>query len=62
MGDHNASCMLPAGSHNSVPDLDESVRRFGERGGKERVTGRIAGMGRLCIVEDPAGRALYQPE
>lgn len=39
-----------------VADLDESVRRCLERGGKVRVpTREMPGSGRYCIIEDPAG-------
>jgi uncharacterized protein len=47
----------------TVADLDESLRRCAERGGKVRITGpRVTGMGRSCVIEDPAVTALYQPE
>jgi predicted enzyme related to lactoylglutathione lyase len=39
-----------------VADLDESVRRCIERGGKVRVPERkIPGSGRFVVIEDPAG-------
>ena len=47
----------------TVANLDESIRRCEELGGKIRVAERrIAGMGRFCVIEDPAGAvaALYQ--
>jgi predicted enzyme related to lactoylglutathione lyase len=49
----------------TVAHLDESVRRCAERGGEAPVAERrIAGMGRFCVIEDPAGAlaALYQPK
>jgi predicted enzyme related to lactoylglutathione lyase len=49
----------------TVADLDESIRRCMEGGGKLRMPERrISGMGRYCVIEDPAGAvaALYQPE
>jgi hypothetical protein len=49
----------------TVADLAESVRRCAERGGKVRAPERrIAGMGRFCVIEDPAGAvaALHQAE
>ena len=47
----------------NVPDLDESVRRAEESGGKVRVPARNAGAGRYCVIEDPAGAvaALFEP-
>jgi hypothetical protein len=47
----------------TVPDLDESVRRAVERGGKVRVPTRSAGAGRYAVIEDPAGAvaALFEP-
>jgi predicted enzyme related to lactoylglutathione lyase len=48
-----------------VADLDESVRRCLERGGKIRVAERkMPGSGRFCIIEDPAGAVagLFQAE
>ena len=39
-----------------VADLDESVRRCLDRGGKIRMPERVMpGSGRYCIIEDPAG-------
>jgi uncharacterized protein len=49
----------------TVADLDESIRRCTERGGKVRVAERqIVGSGRYCVIEDPAGAAaaLFQAE
>jgi predicted enzyme related to lactoylglutathione lyase len=45
-----------------VADLDESVRRCLERGGKVRSAVRNAGSGRFCVIEDPSGAlaGLYQ--
>jgi predicted enzyme related to lactoylglutathione lyase len=48
-----------------VADLDESVRRCHERGGKVRVPERkIPGSGRFVVIEDPAGAiaGLFQAE
>ena len=47
----------------TVANLDESIRRCEEGGGKVRVPERrIANMGRFCVIEDPAGAvaALFQ--
>jgi len=39
-----------------VRDLDESVRRCTERSGKLRKpVSSLGGMGRYCVIEDPAG-------
>jgi hypothetical protein len=49
----------------TVADLEESMRRCAANGGKIRVPERrIPGMGRFCVIEDPAGAiaALYQAE
>src|SRR3954452_2767311 len=49
----------------NVADLDESIRRCTDSGGKVRVAERrIAGSGRFCVIEDPAGAvaALFQAE
>jgi uncharacterized protein len=49
----------------TVADLDESIRRCAESGGRVRVAERkIPGMGRFCVIEDPAGAvaALHQAE
>ena len=49
----------------TVADLDESIRRCEATGGKLRAPIRVAaGMGRYCIIEDPAGAvaALFQAE
>jgi predicted enzyme related to lactoylglutathione lyase len=45
-----------------VADLEESVRRCLERGGKVLSPERKAGSGRFCVIEDPAGAiaGLYQ--
>jgi len=48
----------------TVRDLDDSVRRCLERGGKIRVEARsMGGQGRFCVIEDPAGACagLYEP-
>jgi uncharacterized protein len=48
----------------NVDDLDESVRRCAELGGKLRVPVRSMGpSGRYCVIEDPAGAvaALFEP-
>jgi predicted enzyme related to lactoylglutathione lyase len=48
----------------TVDDLDESVRRCCELGGKVRVPMRSSGgAGRFCVIEDPAGAvaALFEP-
>jgi predicted enzyme related to lactoylglutathione lyase len=46
-----------------TPDLDESVRRAVERGGRIRVPTRNTGAGRYSVIEDPAGgvAALFEP-
>jgi uncharacterized protein len=49
----------------TVADLDESLHRCTEQGGKQRTPVRtIPGMGRFCVIEDPAGAvaALFQPQ
>jgi predicted enzyme related to lactoylglutathione lyase len=49
----------------TVADLDESLRHCTASGGKLRMAARsIPGMGRFCVIEDPAGAvaALFQPE
>lgn len=49
----------------TVADLDRSVRECEARGGKVRVPERqVAGLGRFCVIEDPAGAvaALFQAE
>jgi predicted enzyme related to lactoylglutathione lyase len=49
----------------TVADLDESLRRCTAQGGKQRTPVRNApGMGRYCVIEDPAGAvaALFQPQ
>ena len=39
-----------------VADVDESIRRCIERGGKIRKPAtNMGGMGRYCVIEDPAG-------
>lgn len=47
----------------TVPDLDESLRRVEERGGKIRVPVRSMEAGRYYVIEDPAGAvaALFEP-
>jgi len=48
----------------TVDDLDESVRRCRELGGKIRIPIRASGAaGRFCVIEDPAGAvsALFEP-
>jgi predicted enzyme related to lactoylglutathione lyase len=47
----------------TVRDLEESVRRVTERGGKVRVPARNMEAGRYCVIEDPAGAvaALFEP-
>jgi uncharacterized protein len=48
----------------TVDDLEESVRRCTELGGKLRVPVRSMGpSGRFCVIEDPAGAvaALFEP-
>ncbi len=48
----------------TVDDLDESVRRCAELGGKLCVPVRTMGAsGRCCVIEDPAGAvaALFEP-
>jgi predicted enzyme related to lactoylglutathione lyase len=48
----------------SVDDLDESLRRCTELGGKLRVPVRSMGLtGRFCVIEDPAGAVagLFEP-
>lgn len=43
----------------TVADLDQSMRRCVERGGKIRVAAKSAhGVGRYCVMEDPAGACL----
>lgn len=47
-----------------VSDLDESIRRSETRGGKLRKPAtNMGGMGRYCVIEDPAGAvaALFEP-
>jgi predicted enzyme related to lactoylglutathione lyase len=49
----------------TVADLEESVRQCTAHGGKVRTPVRtISGMGRFCVIEDPAGAvaALYQSQ
>ena len=47
----------------TVENLDDSVRRCEELGGKILAGPKGAGGGRYCVIEDPAGAvaALYQP-
>jgi len=47
----------------TVTDLNESMRRCAEEGGKIRVPVRDTPMGRFCVIEDPAGAvaALFEP-
>lgn len=49
----------------TVPDLDDSIRRCTERGGKV-ISGpkSMGGASRYCVIRDPAGAvaALYQAE
>ena len=48
----------------TVDDLDESIRRCRELGGRLRVPVRPMGAtGRYCVIEDPAGAvaALFEP-
>ena len=47
----------------TVADLDASVRRAVELGGKVLVPAKTVGKARYCVVQDPAGAAaaLYQP-
>ncbi len=47
----------------TVRDLDESLRRCVERGGKVRVPPKAFGQGRYTVIEDPVGAvvALFQP-
>jgi uncharacterized protein len=46
----------------AVPDLDRCVRASTERGGRVVDGPRLAGMGRICVIQDPAGAfvALYE--
>jgi predicted enzyme related to lactoylglutathione lyase len=46
----------------TVPDLDESVRRCLERGGKLVLPPKSMGQARYCVIQDPAGAAagLYE--
>ena len=47
-----------------VSDLEESIRRAEARGGKLRKPAtNMGGMGRYCVMEDPAGAvaALFEP-
>ena len=49
----------------TVADLEESIRRTVERGGKVRRPPEDMGsMGRFCVIEDPAGAvaALFEPQ
>jgi uncharacterized protein len=48
----------------TVADVDESVRRCLDRGGKLRLPVKtMTGHGRYCVIEDPAGAiaALFEP-
>jgi uncharacterized protein len=48
----------------TVEELDRSVEKVKERGGKVRQEIRSLGsMGRMCVIEDPAGAvsALFEP-
>src|SRR5579871_4491852 len=48
----------------SVSDMEESIRRCLERGGKLRTQIQSMGsQGRYCVIEDPAGAvsALFEP-
>ena len=47
----------------TVENLDDSVRRCQELGGKILAGPKNAGGGRYCVIQDPAGAvaALYQP-
>jgi predicted enzyme related to lactoylglutathione lyase len=47
----------------TVADLDESLRRCEAEGGHVRFPVRQTGMGRYCVIEDPAGAhaALFEP-
>ena len=47
-----------------VRDLEDSIRRCIERGGKVKVPTRgMDGQGHFCVIQDPAGAyaALYEP-
>jgi predicted enzyme related to lactoylglutathione lyase len=47
-----------------VENLDRSVARVEQQGGKVRQPIRsLGGMGRMCVIEDPAGAvaALFEP-
>jgi hypothetical protein len=48
----------------TVEDLDRSVEKVKQQGGKIRQEIRsLGGMGRMCVIEDPAGAvsALFEP-
>jgi predicted enzyme related to lactoylglutathione lyase len=48
----------------TVANLDESIRRLEELGGKlRRPVESMGNMGRFCVIEDPAGAvsALFEP-
>jgi predicted enzyme related to lactoylglutathione lyase len=48
----------------TVANLDESIRRLEELGGKlRRAVESMGNMGRFCVIEDPAGAvcALFEP-
>jgi predicted enzyme related to lactoylglutathione lyase len=47
----------------TVADLDASASRCVELGGRVVAPARVAGGGRFCVIEDPAGAvaALYEP-
>ena len=48
----------------AVADMEESIRRCREHGGRVLRESRPLGSGRVCIVQDPAGAvcALYEVE